>query len=338
MARVLVTGGAGFVGSTVVRALLERGDDVVVWDDLSRVGSRERLAALRMLRFGARLSFRHVDVAVREQVDAAFVAGAPWDAVLHLAAQVAVTWSMQDPRHDFLVNALGAFHVIDAARRHAPRARCVHVSSNKVFGELADLAVREDGPRFAFRDLPDGVPAGRALDPVTPYGVSKAAGESAFRDAARTHGMDTVVLRCSCIYGPRQSQQEDQGWVAWFAHAVLRGLPIRIFGDGRTTRDLLWVGDLVDLFLQVLDGPPPPRGLTLAVGGGAAAARSLLEVVETLAQATGRRAELSFHPERPADQRVFITDTALARSVYDWVPRVGPDEGLRRLLASPVER
>ncbi len=324
---ILVTGGAGFIGSTLVRALRARGERVVVIDDLSRVGSDERLAALRELD----IVFEHGDISYAGDVDRAFAHG-PFRAVYHLAAQVAVTWSMQDPRRDFEVNALGSFNVIDAARRTSPKARCVYMSSNKVYGELAGLESEDVDERKAIVGLPEGVGIDQPLDPETPYGVSKATGENYFRDAALTYGMDTVVLRASCIYGPRQSQQEDQGWVAWFGKAVADGLPLRIFGDGRTTRDMLFVDDLVDLYLRILDGDPPPPGLILNVGGGAGSARSLLEVVRELERLTGHAADLTHHPERPGDQPVFITDTARAMEVYAWRPTTLPPRGLAALL------
>jgi len=331
--KVLVTGGAGFVGTALCSSLLRRGDVVVVVDDLSRVGSAQRLEILRELG-GDRCTARLLDITERAAVDAAVAAEGPLDAVVHLAAQVAVTWAMEDPHRDFLVNAAGSFHVIDAVRRHSPDARCVYMASNKVYGELDDLGIvpSADGRRLVFGALPDGVGSDRPLDPVTPYGVSKAAGECCFRDASRTYGMETVVLRASCIYGPKQSQQEDQGWVAWFAKAVAEGLPLRIFGDGRTTRDMLFVGDLVDLLQRILDGPAPARGLTMNVGGGASTARSLLEVVGLIEQLTGREADMSFHAERPSDQKCFITDTSRAREVYGWSPTTKPETGLRALL------
>ena len=331
--KILVTGGAGFVGTALCTALLERGDTVVVVDDLSRMGSSARLEILKGLG-GERFEPHLVDITDREAVHAAVEAAAPFDGVVHLAAQVAVTWAMEDPHRDFQVNAAGSFHIIDAVRRLSPGARCVYMASNKVYGELEDLDIipSADGKRLVFAALPEGVGSDRPLDPVTPYGVSKAAGECYFRDAARTYGMEVVVLRASCIYGPKQSQQEDQGWVAWFAKAVSSGLPLRIFGDGKTTRDMLFVGDLVDLLQRILDGPPPPRGLTMNVGGGASTARSLLEVVRLLEELTGRRADVSHHDERPSDQKSFITDTSRALEVYDWSPTTRPEQGLRELL------
>jgi CDP-paratose 2-epimerase len=324
---ILVTGGAGFIGSTLVRALVSRGDRVLVLDDLSRVGSDERLEGLKELD----VQFVRGDVSVATDVEAAFEHG-PFRAVYHLAAQVAVTWSMQDPRRDFEVNALGSFNVIDAVRRRSPGARCVYMSSNKVYGELAGLESEDVGDRKAIVGRPAGVGVDQPLDPETPYGVSKATGENYFRDAAMTYGIDTVVLRASCIYGPRQSQQEDQGWVAWFGKAVADRLPIRIFGDGRTTRDMLFVDDLVDLYLRILDGDPPPRGLILNVGGGASTARSLLEVVRQLEALTGNTADMTHEDERPGDQPVFITDTSAAMAAYGWQPTTQPPEGMKALL------
>jgi len=333
--RVLVTGGAGFIGSTLVRALMARGDSVVIIDDLSRPGSRERLDALQML--GGDLT-----AAIGDIVDGGFVKHTferftrmtPFDAVYHLAAQVAVTWSMEDPQRDFAINAVGSFNVIEAARRMCPSARCIYMSSNKVYGGMQDLGFEPDpdGDRLRIVGLPDGVGIDRAFDPETPYGVSKGTGEAYFRDASRTWGMQTVVLRASCIYGPRQSQQEDQGWVAWFGKAVASEIPIRIFGDGKTTRDMLFVDDLVDLYLRILDGPAPARGLTLNVGGGAGSARSLLEVVHALEGLTGNTADLSFLDERPGDQKVFVTDVSATTAVYGWAPSTMPETGLRLLL------
>jgi CDP-paratose 2-epimerase len=326
----LLTGGAGFVGSNLAHVLLGRGDRVVVLDDLSRVGSDDRLHGLQA-EGGDRLVPVIADIVEPALVDACFEQHGPFDAVIHLAAQVAVTWSMQDPRRDFAVNAWGSFNVIDAVRRLSPQSRCIYMSSNKVYGALEDLGWTPEGERCVFVDCPDGVTARRPLDPETPYGVSKAAGECSFRDAWRTYGIQTAVLRCSCIYGPRQSQQEDQGWVAWFAAAITTGATLRVFGDGRTTRDMLFIDDLLDLHLRILDGPDP-KGCTLNVGGGPASARSLLEVIAAIEELSGCSPRIEFHEERPGDQKVFITASDAAFERYGWRPHTLPEDGLRELL------
>lgn len=334
-ARILVTGGAGFVGGTLVRALLARGAQVVILDDLSRPGSAERLAGIEALHGDLVSEIGDiVDGVTVNDVFARHCEAAPFDAIYHLAAQVAVTWAMEDPARDFMINALGSFHVIEAARRFCPKARCVYMSSNKVYGGMVDLGVEPDpdGDRLRIVGLPDGIGNDRPFDPETPYGVSKGTGEAYFRDASRTWGMETVILRASCIYGPRQSEQEDQGWVAWFGKAVANNIPIRIFGDGKTTRDMLFVDDLVDLYLRILDGPPPARGLTLNVGGSRSTSRSLLEVVRALEELTGNTADMTFMDERPGDQKVFVTDVSATTEVYGWQPTTQPESGLRRLL------
>jgi len=328
----LVTGGAGFVGVSLVRELLARGDRVVVLDDLSRVGSDQRLEDLKSEAGDAVVVAIH-DICDADAVDRTFTEHGPFVAVFHLAAQVAVTWAMEDPRRDFEVNAGGSFNVIDAVRRYSPQSRAIYMSSNKVYGGLEDLTFASEGRRTVFAQLPEGVSVTRPLDPLTPYGVSKATGESYFRDAYRTYGIPSVVLRASCIYGPRQSQQEDQGWVSWFAAAITSGQTLRIFGDGLTTRDMLYVGDLVDLYLRILDGPPP-QGWVLNVGGGADAARSLLEVVGLIEDISGKTAKIEHHPERSGDQKVFITATDRAEELYGWTPTTLPEVGLCRLIGS----
>ncbi|MCP4872147.1 MAG: NAD-dependent epimerase/dehydratase family protein [Proteobacteria bacterium] len=330
MSKYLITGGAGFVGANLCRVLLSRGDTVVILDDLSRVGSDDRLHGLQA-EGGDQLIAVLADIVDPEAVDGCFETHGPFDGVVHLAAQVAVTWSMQDPRRDFAVNAWGSFNVIDAVRRFSPEARCLYMSSNKVYGALDDLRWIPDHNRCVFLDAPLGVTIKRPLDPETPYGVSKATGECSFRDAWRTYGIQTAILRCSCIYGPRQSQQEDQGWVAWFAAAITSGQTLRIFGDGKTTRDMLFVDDLVDLQLRILDGPEP-RGCTLNVGGGPKAARSLLEVVAAIEELSGSAPKIEFHDERPGDQKVFITASDAAFELYGWRPTTLPEDGLRQLL------
>ena len=280
---------------------------------------------------GDRVTAAIADITDSAAVDATFAEHGPFDAVFHLAAQVAVTWAMQDPRRDFEVNALGSFNVIDALRRYSPMARAIYMSSNKVYGPLEGLAHVPSGERTLFADFPEGVDESHPLDPLTPYGVSKATGESYFRDAARTYDIASIVLRASCIYGPRQSQQEDQGWVSWFASAVTSGQLLRIFGDGRTTRDMLFIDDLVDLYLRILDGSPP-EGAVMNVGGGAGSARSLLEVVRLIEELSGSEANLEHYPERPGDQKVFITSCKAAARLYDWKPTTPPEIGLKKLL------
>jgi CDP-paratose 2-epimerase len=239
--RFFITGGAGFIGSNSADYFLRQGHEVVVFDNLSRRGGPANLTWLRE-NHGARLQFIQGDI----RDDAALataVRGA--DVVLHLASQVAVTTSVQNPREDFEINALGTFNLLEAVRQAAPQAVVLYASTNKVYGGMADAAVREVNGRYAYTTYPQGIPESYPLDFHSPYGCSKGAGDQYMRDYARIYGLKTLVFRQSCIYGPRQFGIEDQGWVAHFVIAAVFGRPITIFGDGKQVRDLLHVSDLI---------------------------------------------------------------------------------------------
>jgi|SRR5581483_11995327 len=322
--RWIVTGGAGFIGSNATRALVDRGHDVVVLDNLSRPTSRLNLEWL-----GGGFEFVEGDVRDSHTVERV-VEGA--DVVLHLAGQVAVTTSVANPREDFDLNALGTFVVLDAVRRRSPEAVFVNASTNKVYGALEGHRVAERATRYVDADFPAGVPETHPVDPVSPYGCSKAAADLYTLDYARIYGVRAVTLRQSCIYGPRQFGIEDQGWVAWFAIASRLGLPLTLYGNGKQVRDLLHVDDLVELYLAVATWPDAAAGRAYNVGGGPANAVSLLELLDRLGADTPTHA-----PARPGDQLVFVADTTRAREELGWSPTTSLDDGLDDLLRFVAE-
>lgn len=327
--RVLITGGAGFIGINAARRFVERGDDVTLYDNLCRPGVRSNVAWLRGLPGGGALRLVEADVR-----DAGTLAGETEgkDVLLHLAGQVAVTTSVQDPRSDFETNALGTFNALEAARLARSRPVVLYASTNKVYGGLDDVAVVEDGSRYRFRDLPEGVAETQPLDFHSPYGCSKGAGDQYVRDYARIYGLRTVVFRQSAIYGPRQLGVEDQGWLAWFLIASHLGRPLTIYGDGKQVRDLLWVDDLVDLYLAAIDRIEAVAGEVLNVGGGAARTISVWsEFGPRLEALLGRSVPVSFAPWRPGDQKIYVSDCRKAETLLGWSPRVDVEEGLRRL-------
>lgn len=313
MSKVIVTGACGFIGSCLARRLLERGDEVVGIDNLSRRGSEYNAARLRA--GGMRLL--RADLSSAQKAEDAFGAIGKADAVFHLSAQVAVTLSYQNPGADFRDNAAAAFNVIDAVRRHTPGAYCLYASTNKVYGHLkVNRPVGEDMP----------------LDPYTPYGVSKAVGEMYFTEYGRPEfGMATCSLRQSCIYGHQQFGVEDQGWVAWFSIANLLGRDVMVYGDGHQVRDLLFVEDLVDLYLLLWE-----RRLTgvYPVGGGEANAISVAQGLDKIAAITGLPFKsLGQEGARPGDQPYFVADLSwVGRLGLAWSPRTGVDEGLRAMI------
>jgi len=327
--RYLITGGAGFIGCNYAHRLLSRGEQVVVYDNLSRRGTEANVAWLRE-QHGAE-SFQLVVGDVRE-AEALVRATRGMNVVVHLAGQTAVTTSVADPRADFEHNALGTFNALEAARHAGTHPIFLYASTNKVYGGMEDVAVVEQATRYAYRDLPLGLPETQPLDFHSPYGCSKGCGDQYVRDYARIYGLPTVVFRQSCIYGLRQMGVEDQGWIAWLIVAAVTGQPITIYGDGKQVRDVLFVDDLLDVYDAAIAHIDVAAGQVYNVGGGAAHTLSVwAECGPLLERLMGRALPVSYSGWRPGDQRVYISDVRKAQRELGWQPRVGVEEGVRRL-------
>jgi CDP-paratose 2-epimerase len=326
--KAVITGGAGFIGSNLAHRLIKEGHQVVVYDDLSRLGTDKNVAWLQATH-GQGWALVQADVRDFGTLRAA-VTGA--DVVYHLASQVAVTTSVRDPRHDFEVNALGTFNVLEAARLAQHRPLVLYASTNKVYGGMEDAVVLQDKAGYAYRDFPQGIPETYPLDFHSPYGCSKGAGDQYVRDYARIYDLPTVVFRQSCIYGPRQFGVEDQGWVAWFLIAAVTGRQITIYGDGKQVRDVLWVEDLLDLYQLAIDQIDTAAGQVYNVGGGPentlAVWAGLGPMLEEL---VGHEIKVDHADWRPGDQRIFVADIGRAEAELGWKPRVSKQEGVRRL-------
>jgi CDP-paratose 2-epimerase len=324
--RALILGGAGFIGSNWAAWLLARTQaSVEVFDNLSRPGVRHNLEWLRRLagRSG-RLRITIADVRDTAAVERAVGRASE---IYHLAAQVAVTTSVSDPRLDFEVNAGGTLNVLEAARQSGHRPFLLFTSTNKVYGELADEELEMTRTRYSFKNR-RGVSESQPLDFHSPYGCSKGAAEQYVRDYARTYGLPTVVLRMSCIAGPRQFGTEDQGWMAHFLYSTLEGKRVAVHGDGRQVRDVLCVDDLMLAFDAVRRGP---TGEVYNVGGGAENSVSLLELLEEIEMLLSRHPSYGFDPRRAGDQLVYITDFSKLQRHTGWQPTVGVRETLRRI-------
>jgi CDP-paratose 2-epimerase len=326
--KMIVTGGAGFIGYHAAVHYARAGWHVTVFDDLSRRGSGINFDALGELPNVDRI---RGDVRSRDDLAKAFRAVGEVDAVLHLAAQVAVTTSVVDPRHDFDVNAFGTFNTLEATREHAPGASFVYASTNKVYGGLEHHHVVERDGRWDFADLSLGVSEAEPLDFHSPYGCSKGSADQYVRDYSRIYGLRSFVVRQSCIYGTHQFGVEDQGWVAWFAIAAVLGLPTSIYGDGKQVRDLLWVEDLLALYDACIERGEP--GAIYNAGGGPANRCSILELVDMLGDILGRDVSYEMSDWRPGDQRVFYSDNAKAAGELGWRPCVGVQEGVHQLTS-----
>jgi CDP-paratose 2-epimerase len=328
---VLITGGAGFVGTNLAGRLLEAGRRVRVFDDLSRPGVEQNLEWLTET-YGARVEFVRGDVR-----DAAAVSGAARDAeaVFHFAAQVAVTTSLVSPVEDFETNARGTLNVLEAVRLRTDPPPLVFTSTNKVYGALEDVRLEQKGGRYRPADpalAASGIGESRPLDFHSPYGCSKGAGDQYVLDYARTYRLPALVFRMSCIYGPHQFGNEDQGWVAHFLIRALEGRPVTLYGDGRQVRDILFVEDLSDAFLLAWEKADGLAGRAFNIGGGPENTTSLLELIDLIGELRGgRRPEVEFAEWRHADQRYYVSDTRGFRQATGWRPRVGVREGVGRL-------
>jgi CDP-paratose 2-epimerase len=329
--RTLITGGIGFIGTNLADRLLRDGHDVVLFDNIGRAGVQENLDWLRG-EHGERVRFVKGDVRDFGAVEKA-VQGA--EAVFHLAAQVAVTTSITNPQEDFSVNAQGTVNVLEAARRQKPMPTFLYTSTNKVYGGLEHYRVVERPTRYEFENLPNGVPETCLLDFHSPYGCSKGAADQYVRDYHRIYGLPSIVFRMSCIYGPHQFGTEDQGWVAHFALTGLRGGRLTIYGDGKQVRDLLYVGDLVDLMSRARDQIKKTAGQVYNVGGGPAHTISVWAELEgPLKEALGKLPPVEYDEFRPGDQRIYVSDIRKVQQELGWSPRVGIAEGLRRMVES----
>jgi CDP-paratose 2-epimerase len=253
--------------------------------------------------------------------------------VYHLAAQVAVTTSLQDPALDLETNVLGTFNVLEAARAAPEPPAVLFTSTNKVYGGMEAVEVALADGRYGYADGRRGVGEDTPLDFHSPYGCSKGAADQYVHDYARIFGVPTVVFRMSCVYGRRQFGTEDQGWVAHFGRALLRGDPITLYGDGRQVRDILWIDDLVEAMRLATGRIGEVSGSVFNVGGGPENAVSVGGVIERLREITGRDVPVVSADWRPGDQRVYVSDTTRIGGALGWSPRTGWRAGLERLTA-----
>jgi CDP-paratose 2-epimerase len=325
--RLLVTGGAGFIGVNAARRFLQEKWEVTVWDNLMRRGAEKNLEWLRQ--FGP-VQFDKIDLRHDKEL-ANRIQGKHFDMVLHCAAQVAVTTSVANPRHDMENNLLATFNLLEVVRQFCPGAFFIFASTNKVYGGMEDTPVVERNGRYEWANLPKGVSENQPLDFHSPYGCSKGAADQYVHDYSRIYGLSTTCFRQSCIYGYRQFGMEDQGWVAWFLIAHALGRPLTVFGDGKQTRDILFVDDLIDAYCLAWENRKKVAGQVYNIGGGPKNQFSLKELIRVMESETGRPVQLSFAKARPGDQRVFVADIRKAFNDFGWRPLCPAKEGIRKL-------
>lgn len=328
---VLITGGAGFIGTNAAKRFGAKGWRVALLDNLSRQGSEHNSASLRSLAVPG-MSFIHGDIRDKEHMDKIFKEHA-FDLVLHFAAQVAVTSSVTDPMHDHAVNVVGTLNLLQALRHGKnPKAFFIFTSTNKVYGGLENLNATDVGTRYKLLGAPEGISEEHNLDFHSPYGCSKGSADQYVRDYARIYGLNTTVLRQSCIYGKHQFGMVDQGWVAYLTMLAVFDKPVTIYGDGKQVRDILYVDDLLGLMETAADKQQQSRGQIFNVGGGVGNTLSLLEFLDFLQKRLNKKINISFSDWRPGDQKVYISDVRKTKEKLGWAPTTGFNEGFDEML------
>jgi CDP-paratose 2-epimerase len=329
-APVLITGGGGFIGCNLADALATRGTSVLVFDNMSRDGAQENVTWLKQ-RHGDQIGVEVADIRDAEKVRRSVARSS---AVLHLAAQVAVTTSLDRPVDDFEINARGTLNVLEALRRENPGTPMVFASTNKVYGRLfGPNAFTRLGKRYVATDtrFSRGVAETAVLDFNSPYGCSKGTADQYVHDYASVYGLRTAVLRMSCIYGPRQFGTEDQGWIAHFMLQSMRRRPITIFGDGLQVRDALHIEDAIAAWIGILTHIDAVRGSIFNLGGGQENAVSLLELIDLIGRMRLDAPAVQFEAGRPGDQPWYVSDTTALSAAIGWRPRMPLQDGLRTL-------
>jgi CDP-paratose 2-epimerase len=328
---VLITGGAGFIGTNVAHRFLQVGHPVILFDNLSRPGVERNVEWLRQTH-GDLVQLDQADI---RDADAVKDAVRQCSQVFHFAAQVAVTASLNDPIFDFEVNARGTLNLLEALRSLEAPPPLIFTSSNKVYGEMNDVEIKLGKSRYepAHPQIRKyGFSETRPLQFHSPYGCSKGAAGQYVLDYARTFGLPAVVFHMSCIYGPHQFGNEDQGWIAHFLIRVLEAAEITLYGDGRQVRDVLFVEDLVDAFLLALQNISSLSGQSFNIGGGPDNTISLLELLDTITKISGVKPSVRFEDWRSADQRYYVSDTRRFSDATGWRPKVHVEDGVSKLF------
>lgn len=327
----VIIGGCGFIGFNLAVELLEKGNEVLVLDNVSRKGSAHNLLRLMNHPFSQNLTFQHCDIRLDKHILARVVNDA--DVIYHLAAQVAVTTSVVNPLLDFEINLLGTFNIIEAMRSQGSKAILIYASTNKVYGGMEEITIVEGEEHYYYKDMKNGIPESQNLDFHSPYGCSKGAAEQYIRDYSRIYGLRTICFRQSCIYGPNQFGIEDQGWVAWFTIASMYNKPITIFGNGKQVRDVLHVKDLIDGYQMAISNIGVTNGQIYNMGGGAEHQLSLLKLIAMLEQKLDKKILFTFGDWRPGDQPVYVSDIAKVTRDTGWKPKIAFHEGINALLS-----
>jgi CDP-paratose 2-epimerase len=331
--KLLITGGCGFLGSNLSAEAIKRGEDVVIFDNLSRFGSVKNLEWLNTL---GEFLFIHGDIRNQNDVTRLIQNTKP-DAIFHLAGQVAMTTSIDDPRKDFDINVVGSYNLLEAVRQFSPETSILYSSTNKVYGDLEQFTYIQTDTRYVCEQHPNGFNEEITLSFHSPYGCSKGAADQYMIDYARIFNLKTVVFRHSSMYGGRQFSTYDQGWVGWFcqkAYEITQGNTTKftISGNGKQVRDVLHADDVVKLYFLAISNIESIKGNAFNIGGGIESSLSLLELFRLLETIIKTTLVYDVLPPRESDQRVFVADSTKAKKLLNWKPQVSSLDGIDKMM------
>jgi len=330
MKNILITGGAGFIGTNAVHYFAKKGWNVCLLDNLSRKGSEENLRWLQSQK-NYSFIFKKIDIRDKIDVDKLFQENS-FDALIHLAGQVAVTTSIDDPREDLDINIIGTFNLLESIRKYSPNTIMINASTNKVYGELENYDVLEKDLSYKYKSHPNGISESAILDFHSPYGCSKGSADQYVIDYARIYDIKATTFRQSCIYGPRQLGSQDQGWISWFIISSLSKRTINIYGNGKQVRDVLYIDDLIRAYDLAISNSSNIKGEAFNIGGGSSNSISLIECINMISEILDIKVEYNFSDPRPGDQKIFVSDISKISKALNWEPTYSVKKGVGNLI------
>ena len=325
--KILITGGAGFIGSNTAFYFSKKGWKIYLIDNLSRKGSKNNLLNLKK---NIKLIFDKADISNFKKISKILKSIRP-NLIIHCAGQVTVTKSVINPRNDFNTNALGSFNILESIRLFSNKTKFINISTNKVYGDVLNKKVSETNKRYRFLGKLKSVNENYPLDLYSPYGCSKGIADQYTRDYSRIYNLDTIVLRLSCIYGTMQYGIEDHGWIVWLTIKSYFGKKIKIFGNGKQVRDALYIDDLVRLFFKLSKSKKNTNKI-YNIGGGSRNSTSLLELINILDKKMNKKNKFKKFKWRPGDQKIYISDISKIKKEYNWYPKISFSDGLDKII------